>query len=421
VAPQPLPTQPIEPAPTSGVPAPSPAAEGAVDAADADDTDDTDDTDAPIESQPVDAAVETDVPFEWMGPPLPPMWLTTPTADPHDDTDVPADVDPHADDAPDTDAHAPDAPDAHGTDAHDTDTHVGEHDATAAPSDPDAPDPHAVADADPTHVGPTSAIDDREERASIQRWLDHLLPSLRLRGMRWAVFLSLLALLAWAAARGLDPVREMLAPNGVLPALSSSLQQALRLAAVFLGLGVVAAIIPADIAPALPFVVLTGAIAIGWSVRDLVPDLLAGMVITAERRIRPDRWISTREVAGVVETIALRVTWVRDATGRRIAIPNRMLIREAIITDRGQWPTVELVVRVPEGHAPSEVRRVVQDAILVSPWAAPVGAEMVNEEPEPGRWRVRARVLEGRFADRFEGALREHVEEVLTKGTRLRE
>jgi small-conductance mechanosensitive channel len=229
-----------------------------------------------------------------------------------------------------------------------------------------------------------------------------------------------LTVASWGAARALDAPRDLLAPRGVLPWLLAFTQQILRLISVFLGLGVLAAVVPTDVAPALPFVVLGLALAVGWSARDLLPDLIAALVLAAERRIRPGQWIATDAVSGVVEQATVRVVWVRDATGRRIALPNRMMLARPVVTDRGRWPSVEVVLRVPLGHPPGRVRRILEDAVLVSPWAAPRPPEMVREEDEPGRWRVRARVLEGRFADRFEGALREHVEESLVRGAGLR-
>lgn len=243
------------------------------------------------------------------------------------------------------------------------------------------------------------------------------LPTLPFRGLQPAILLLALAALSWLVARALGAIRERLAPSGLLPTLLGVGQQGLRVIALFFALGVVAAIVPDNLAPALPWVVAAGAIAIGWSARDLMPDLIAGVVLAAERRILPGRWVSTPDAAGVVEQIGFRVTWLIDVNGRRVAVPNRVFLSGAVITDRGTWPSVEVVIRVPPGLTPSRVHRALEDALLVSPWAAPVPPEMVREEQEPGMWRVRARVLEGRFADRFEGALREHVEETLDRGT----
>jgi hypothetical protein len=247
------------------------------------------------------------------------------------------------------------------------------------------------------------------------------LPDVRARGVAWAFTLAALAALAWLGARALQPLRNHLADTGILPSAVAGGQTTLRMIAVVLALGVVGAVIPDSMAPTLPVVALAVAAAVGWSTRDLLPDVVAGMVISTERRIRPGQWIATPIGSGVVEHLTLRVTRVRDATGRQISLPNRTLLKQAVMTDQGPWPTMEFELLVPPGHAPSAVRRVIEDAVLVSPWAAPVPAQMIREEQEPGRWRVRARVLESRFSDRFEGGLREHVEEVLESGSRLRE
>ncbi len=285
----------------------------------------------------------------------------------------------------------------------------------AAP--PPAPAPAPAAPAPPSVVPvPTPAPAPTLDPTVLRGFL----PRIVLRGFFWAFFLGVLAALAWMIARALAPLRDRLAPNGLLPSLVSGAQHVLRIAAVLLVLGVIAAILPKNLEPALPVVVLVAAAAVGWSWRDLLPDLVAGLVLAAERRILPGQWVSTPEGSGIVEQTTLRVTRIRDATGRQIALPNRALIRHAVVTDRGRWPTIEIELLVPGQNAPSTVRRVIEDAVLVSPWAAPVPAQMIREEQEPGRWRVRARILESRFADRFEGGLREHVEEVLESGSRLR-
>jgi hypothetical protein len=282
------------------------------------------------------------------------------------------------------------------------------------PADAPAPLPAASPAAPSGPSAPLLPALDLDEAAR------RLMPRIVLRGVGWAALLAALAGFAWLLARALNPVRDLLSPSGVLPTLVNGAQIALRVAALLLVLGVIAAIVPRNLEPVLPVVLIAAAVAIGWSWRDLLPDLVAGLVLAAERRILPGQWVSTSEGCGIVEQTTLRVTRIRDATGRLIALPNRSLIRHAVVTDRGRWPTIEIELHVPGEHAPSTVRRVIEDAVLVSPWAAPVRAQMIREEREPGRWRVRARVLESRFADRFEGGLREHVEEILERGSRLR-
>ncbi|TVQ91320.1 MAG: hypothetical protein EA397_09670 [Deltaproteobacteria bacterium] len=275
------------------------------------------------------------------------------------------------------------------------------------------PDPHRQ-DSKAAEVPTTSPLH------GVREATDALMPRIVLRGWAWGIFLAFIAIIAWALAQFLNPLRDRLAANGVLPTAIRAVQHGLRIGAIFFVIGVIGAIVPSNLEPALPIIVIGAALAAGWSWRDLLPDLVAGLVLAAERRIRPGQWISTAIASGIVEQTTLRVTRIRDATGRQVTIPNRALLRDAVITDRGRWPTLEFELLVPTHHPPSAVRRVIEDAVLVSPWAAPLPPQMIREEQEPGRWRVRARILESRFADRFEGGLREHVEEVLERGSRLR-
>jgi len=401
------------------------------------------DTDPPTDT---DAPADTDTPADTEAPP--PADTDTPAAT--DDTDVPprlswtgmddfigplrADGGPRTGkstqtpaDTDSTPAPTPRVDPAHGPprqpDDIDTDADHGGAD-TGAPHDTGAPDDTDAATDDtdsPTSAAPAAPAPAEQAPDLLTRDIQTWLPWLPLRGWRVGLALGLATLLCWGLARVLGPLRDWLAPTGVLPTLASGVQQFLRVLALFFAFGVIAAIIPANLEPALPWVVLAGAVALGWSTRDVAPDFVAGLVLAAERRIRPGRWIGTSKVSGVVEQVSLRVTWVRDATGRRVAVPNRTFLTGAVVTDRGRWPSIEVVLRVPGQHTPSAIRRVVEDAVLVSPWTAPLPPEMVREEQEVGLWRVRARVLEGRFADRFEGALREHVEEALQVGTGLRD
>lgn len=277
-------------------------------------------------------------------------------------------------------------------------------DSAPAPSD-DVAAPGSVAD------GTISALRDAGSA---------LVPKIVLRGVGWGFLLTVLGVLTWVTSRALSPLRDRLAEDGLIPGAISALQHTLRIITILLILGAIAAVLPKNLEPALPIIVIAAAAAVGWSLRDLLPDLVAGVVIAAERRVRSGQWISTAATAGIVVRTALRSTHVRDATGRLVSIPNRMLLKTPIVTDKGRWPTLEIELLVSSNHPPSAVRRVIEDAVLVSPWAAPVPAQMIREEQEPGRWRVRVRILASRFADRFEGGLREHVEEVLERGSPMR-
>ena len=75
---------------------------------------------------------------------------------------------------------------------------------------------------------------------------------------------------------------------------------------------------------------------------------------------------------------------------------------------------MDVLLRIDPELDPAIVRQAVRQAVLMSPWTAPTGGpDVVREEEQPGRWRVRARLLDGAWAEQFEGALRDTVADIL--------
>lgn len=244
----------------------------------------------------------------------------------------------------------------------------------------------------------------------------HYLPGMPLRGLKATLLLAVLALLLLSGELSLRLVSRRLAPQGLLPRAAETTRVVLRvlLVAVVLGLG--ASLLPGYLAPALPIFLVALAVALGWSSRDLLPDLVAGLVIVAERRIRPGYRLTVGDKVGVVESVGLRATWLRDGAGRRLALPNRSLVSGAVAADDQRWPLIEARVHVMPGTDPGTTRTILAEAALLSPWVAPEGEITALPSRDPGQWRVRARLLEARFAERFEAALQEEVDCALRTG-----
>jgi small-conductance mechanosensitive channel len=287
----------------------------------------------------------------------------------------------------------------------------------------DTPEPSLQADADATagdevqpqhHVVLTPLPVPVQREHTATGLTQPLLPWLPHRGALDAFALFMLSLAAWGGGMLARRARESLAPRGLLPSLAIAAESIARILVVVFGLGVFAAIVPESLAPALPWLVLAGAVAIGWSLRDVLPDVTAGIVVMIERRVRPGQYIQGEGFAGAVATVGLRVTQIVDSSGRTIVVPNRYLLGKPLMTDRGRWPSVEVLVRVDPNLDSVAVRRAVKEAVLVSPFSAPTGGpDLIREEPEPGRWRVRTRLLDGVWAEQFEGALRETLADIL--------
>jgi small-conductance mechanosensitive channel len=244
--------------------------------------------------------------------------------------------------------------------------------------------------------------------------LHQILPSLGLteRGSLGGYFLLLLATAGASVLVGMG--RKRLPVRGVVPRLLSGLQMALRALVAVLGLMFVARWIPTSYAPVLLWVALAAAAAAGWSARDFLPDLLAGVVILVERRIRPGVWVSGAGYAGDIQSLGPRAAKVRDQEGRIVSVPNRALLSGPVSVEASAHPQVEVILRVPEGTSATRARRVIQDVALLSPWRVLREAPEVRRDGEdPCVWRVRVRLVEPQFLKAFESALADQVEECL--------
>ena len=247
-----------------------------------------------------------------------------------------------------------------------------------------------------------------------------ILPSLGFgeRGNLLAYFVLLLAsaLGANLAGRG----RRKLPVRGVLPRILAGLHVGLRTFVVLFALALVAKWIPASYAPVFLWVALAAAAAAGWSARDFLPDLFAGVVLLVERRVRPGTWVTGSTFAGEIETLGPRAVRLRDAEGRVLSVPNRKLLAGPVAIDTSRRPRTDVVIRVPEGVSPSEARQAIEDAALLSPWRVlRHRPEVRREADDPRAWRVRLRLLEPRFRRAFESALVDHVEENLRQDALL--
>ena len=164
------------------------------------------------------------------------------------------------------------------------------------------------------------------------------------------------------------------------------------------------------------------ALVVGWSVRDLFADLVAGGILAAERRVKKGMWVSGDGFQGTVEGRSVRATWLRDGQGHRLTVPNRAMVGAPMVYDAGADAEHEVVVRLEGYEDAGKVRMALTDAILSSPWALAGATPVVLRDPaDPVVWRVRTKLLEPRFSVHFEGELLERVEDLLRYEPELEE
>ncbi len=243
---------------------------------------------------------------------------------------------------------------------------------------------------------------------------DRILPSGPQPGLAHAWPLGFLAVLCVMLATLFRRSTRDLRSSGLIPQILLTAEVVFRLLAAAFGIAAIGALVPRALAPALPVVIVAAAIAAGWSARDVLQDLVAGIFLGVEGQLRAGHWVRGDRYSGTVEAMGLRVTWLRDVYGRRIVVPNRVLLAQPLVADDNPWPRIQFTVAMPSDASTRTIRAALEEAILVSPWVAPTpDVEVHPDGIEPGHWHIAVRLLDSQYADRFQGLLRERVEEIL--------
>lgn len=226
-------------------------------------------------------------------------------------------------------------------------------------------------------------------------------------------------------ARWLESVREALPDRGLIPSLCALAQLAARLLSLGLGVAFVMRLLPDEASLASLLFLAAAAVALGWSARDVLPDLVAGLVLNFERRLARGNYVELDSVRGTVERMGLRTTQIVDAQGHIVAVPNRLLLDRAL-RSRGKRQEHEVHLSIPNEVAAlaqralgeQSLRAALRDASLATPWTHPSASVEVGREPaHPDRWWVRTRLLSPRFAAAFESELLERTERTLRVAT----
>jgi small-conductance mechanosensitive channel len=227
--------------------------------------------------------------------------------------------------------------------------------------------------------------------------------------------LALSVALATAAVAGAR-LRLRLPPDGLLAEVVAVNVLAARLLAVGCAVLATAAIVP--VPPSLaPFAGLGVALAVGWSVRDLLPDVVGWVALLGQHRVRRGRHVRGADFDGRVERVGLLSTTLAARRGERLAVPNRRFVGQSITVLDSPFAPVEVPVVLP-GVPAAEARRALRAAVFLSPWLAPDPSPEVNADPgTPDGWRVRVTLVEPRFAEPFCGSFLERVQEVLVPGS----
>ena len=160
--------------------------------------------------------------------------------------------------------------------------------------------------------------------------LTDFLPGVPRRGWLAAAGLALLAIVAWGLGEIARVIRRSLGSQGALPWLAGGLATLGRAGALLLAVSAFVALRPAPLANVPTFVVIGAALAVGWSLREALPDLISWGFVIAEGRIKPGIWLRSSDFEGRVEAVNLRTTTVVEPRGERTIVPNRALLTDTV-------------------------------------------------------------------------------------------
>jgi hypothetical protein len=245
--------------------------------------------------------------------------------------------------------------------------------------------------------------------------LERLLPAMPAStfSLFGSLVLLVLTLLALAGTRRL---RESLSADGILPSALTVLHRVLQFVLLVTVFAIAVRLLPSSLEPASRFLLLAVALAIGWSTRDILTDIVAGLVLTFERRVARDVWVKGDDFEGLVERRTLRALWLRDGQGNRISVPNRKVLRSTVVVQESSGAIHDVSLSVGREHRTNDIRRALRDATIASPWVRPGVVPIIRQDGRaPELWHIRTALLEMRFAGLFEGDILERVEEVLEK------
>jgi len=226
----------------------------------------------------------------------------------------------------------------------------------------------------------------------------------------------LVALLALAFSQAAAMPLKVLESSGLIPFVLRLGVFAGRLVA---GMALIATfflLLPESLLPAVPWVLVAAGVALGWSARDMLRDLLAASVLLLERRIRPGIRLKTEQHAGIVTRMGFRAVFIASDAGDELGLPNRIFLSKSYSLDDDPHFPMEIKLRIQSTQSTDQIRDALVEMALFSPFLAPGHRPEAVRDPENATiWNLKCRLLSTAFVKAFEGALEEQIEASLEK------
>lgn len=193
-------------------------------------------------------------------------------------------------------------------------------------------------------------------------WIETLikmLPNLLVAVLVMVVFWQIAKVVNRGARRGLTRVME----NGQAAGLiSTMLTLAVRIAGIFVALSILQ--LDKAVTSLLAGVGILG-LALGFAFQDLAANFVSGVLMTMRRPFRIGDLVKIGDEMGVVETVDLRTTSMRQLDGQLIIVPNRKVYENTLINfARAEARRVEVIVGVSYDDALETAQSAAEDALM---------------------------------------------------------
>jgi small conductance mechanosensitive channel len=165
---------------------------------------------------------------------------------------------------------------------------------------------------------------------------------------------------AWYASKLLARSIAALARSRGRPDLGNVLGAVARGGMLILAVLFAAAIVFPSVKPGDVFATLgIGSVAIGFAFKDILQNMLAGLLLLIRRPYRRGDQIVVKEFEGTVERIESRATLIKTYDGRRVIIPNSDIYTSPVIVNTA-YPSRrdEYVVGVGYGDEAADAARI---------------------------------------------------------------
>lgn len=215
----------------------------------------------------------------------------------------------------------------------------------------------------------------------ISRWLDEM--AIVVGGLRLSLLLLLKALIlllltlwaAIAASNFLD--KQLRRSTDLTPSVQVLVGKLIRLTLVTLSVLIVLSSVGIDLSALALFSGAVG-VGVGFGLQKIVSNLVSGIILLADKSIKPGDVISVGENFGWVDAMSARYTSVVMRDGREILIPNEDLVTQQVVNWSHSNARVRLDVGFGVSYAsdPHKVRRIALETVAnldrVLRWPEPV-------------------------------------------------